>query len=89
MGGEEEDQGIDQDDTLGDLGSSGETSDEDTSISNNNKSETGSTEKIIFDDEDNDEELMPNSEKAKWVLIDGLLEAMKLHLERLRFQDMA
>ncbi len=44
---------------------------------------------MIFDDEDNDEELMPNSETAKWVLGDDLLEAMELHFESLRFQDMA
>ncbi len=44
---------------------------------------------MIFDDEDNDEELMPNSEKAKWVLANDLLEAMELHFESLGFQDMA
>ncbi len=86
---EKEDQGINQDETLDDLGNSDETSDEDISISNNNQSETGSAERIIFDDEDNDEELMPNSEKAKWMLADNLLEAIELHFGSLRFQDMA
>ena len=32
---------------------------------------------------------MPDSEKAKWVLADDLLEAMELHFESLGFQDMA
>ena len=44
---------------------------------------------MISDDEDNDEELMPDLEKAKWVLANDPLEAMELHFESLGFQDMA
>ncbi|MCJ1348057.1 hypothetical protein MMC31_006288, partial [Peltigera leucophlebia] len=88
-GGEEEDQSVNRDDNLGDSQNSGGTSDEDTSVSSNDNSKTGSAEKVFSDDEDNDEELMPDSEKAKWVLVDDPLEVMELHFESLGFQDMA
>ncbi|MCJ1343435.1 hypothetical protein MMC31_001628, partial [Peltigera leucophlebia] len=88
-GGEEEDQSVNQDDNLDNPQNSGGTSDEDTSVSSNDNPKTGSAEKVISDDEDNDEELMPDSEKAKWVLADNLLEAMELHFESLGFQNMA
>lgn len=89
LAGEEEDQGTNSNVTLGAPGNSGETTDEDTLISNNNKSETGPAKDSIFDDEDNDEQLMPQSEKAKWVLADDPLEAMELYFESLGLQDMA
>ena len=44
---------------------------------------------MIFDDENNNEELMPNSEKAKCLLVDNPLEAIELYFQSLRFQDMA
>lgn len=65
LAGEEKDQGTNSDVTLGALGNFGETTDENTPISNNNKSETGSAKDSIFDDEDNDKQLMPQSEKTK------------------------
>ncbi|WP_375449232.1 hypothetical protein [uncultured Nostoc sp.] len=64
-GAEEEDQSVNHDDNLGEPQNSGGPSDEDTSVSSNDKSKTGSAKKVISDDEDNDEELMHNSEKAK------------------------
>ena len=65
MGGEEEDQSVNQDDNLGDLQSSGGTSIEDTFVSSNNKSETGLAKKVISYNEDNNKELMLDLEKAK------------------------
>ncbi len=44
---------------------------------------------MIFDNRDKDEELMPNSENAKWVLTDDPLEAMELQVESLGSQNMA
>ena len=44
---------------------------------------------MIFDNGDKDEELMPNSENAKWVLTDDPLEAMELQVESLGSQNMA
>ncbi|MCJ1349063.1 hypothetical protein MMC31_007299, partial [Peltigera leucophlebia] len=54
LGGKKEDQSVNQDDNLGDPQNSDGTSAEDTSISSNNKSKTGSAKKVISDDEDND-----------------------------------
>lgn len=51
-------------------------------------SNTGSGERLISDDEDNNAQLMPDSEKAKWILVDDPLEAMELYFESLGFQDM-
>lgn len=86
---EEQNQDTDSDATLGAPENSGETSDKATPLSNNDESETRSAKDSDFDDEDNDEELMPPSEKAKWVLADDPLEAMELYFESLGFQDMA
>ncbi len=44
---------------------------------------------MIFADGDNNEELMSNLEKAKWVLADDFLEAIQLHFESPGFQDRA
>lgn len=84
--GEEQNQDTNLNDTLDALENSGKTSDEATSISNNDESET---ESANFDDEDNNEQLMSQSEKAKWVLANDPLEAMELYFESLGFQDMA
>lgn len=40
-----------------------------------------------MDDENNDMKLMLDSEKAKLVLANNLLDRMELHLRNLRFQD--
>lgn len=87
--GEEQNQDTNLNDTLGALENSGKTSDEATSISNNDESETESAKDSNFDDEDNNEQLMSQSEKAKWVLANDPLEAMELYFESLGFQDMA
>lgn len=89
LGGEKEDQSVNQDDNLGDPQNSGGTSAEDTSVSSNDKSKIESAKKLISYDEDNNEEFMPDSEKAKWVLADNPLEVMELYFESLGFQDMA
>lgn len=89
LSGEEQNQDTNSNDTLGALENSGKTSDEATSISNNDESETGSAKDSNFDDEDNNEQLMSQSEKAKWVLANDPLEAMKLYFESLGFQDIA
>lgn len=65
MLGEDQNQDTNSNDTLGALKNSGITSDEATSISNNDESKTGSAKDSNFDDEDNNEQLMFQSEKAK------------------------
>lgn len=82
---EEQNQDTDSDATLGALENSGEISDKATPLSNNNELETRSAKDLDFDDEDNDEELMPPLEKAKWVLVDDPLKAMELYFESLGF----
>lgn len=46
------------------------------------------TDQTFSNDED-DEELMPASEKAKWILSEDPIEAMELHFENLGMKDMA
>ena len=50
LGAEKDDQSVNQDDNLGDPQNSGGTSNENTSISSNNKFETWSAKKVISDD---------------------------------------
>ena len=83
---EKKNQDTDSDATLGTPKNSGETSDKAIPLSNNNESETRLAKDSDFDDENNDEELMPPLEKAKWVLADDPLEAMELYFESLGFQ---
>ena len=85
LNGEDQNQDINSDDTLGALKNSGETSDEVTFISNNNESETRSAKDSNFNDENNNEQLMPQLEQAKWVLVNDPLEAMELYFQSLGF----
>lgn len=52
-------------------------------------SDAESSGRLISDNEDEDAELMPDVEKAKWILADDPIEAIELHFESLGFQDMA
>ena len=65
LGGEKKDPGVNYNDNLYDPQNSSGTSDENTSVSSNNKFKIGSTKKVISNDKDNDEELMPDLEKTK------------------------
>ena len=44
-----------------------------------------SSGRLILDHEDEDDELMPDVEKAEWILADDPIKAMELHFESLGF----
>ena len=64
-------------------------SDETPFIESEGNLDAESSGRLISDHEDEDEELMLDIEKAKWILADDPIEAMELHFESLGFQNMA
>ena len=63
-------------------------SSEDNSSDGNLSAADNAIDETFSNDED-EEELMPASEKAKWILSEDPIEAMELHFENLGMKDMA
>ena len=57
--------------------------------SNGNLSGAGTASDKTFSNDENEEELMPASEKAKWILFEDPIEAIELHFENLEMKDLA
>lgn len=57
--------------------------------SNGNLSGAGNASDKTFSNDENEKELMPASEKAKWVLSEDPIEKMELHFENLGIKDLA
>ena len=57
--------------------------------SNENLSGAGTASDKTFSNDENEEELMPASEKAKWILSKDPIEAMELYFENLGMKDLA
>ena len=58
-------------------------------FSDGNLSRAGNASDETFSNDENKEELMPASEKAKWILCEDPIEAMELHFENLGMKDLA
>lgn len=54
-----------------------------------NLSEAGNASDETFSNDENEEELMPASEKAKWILSEDPIETMEFHFENLGMKDLA
>ena len=60
-----------------------------SSFFNGNVAEADNTIDETFSNDEDEEELMLASEKAKWILFKDLIEAMELHFQNLGMKNMA